>query len=138
MKLHTYVMFAGNCEEAINFYKDVLDGEITELMRYADMPPGHMEVTQEIEDHVMHCTLKFHGNMLMASDNLGPDYTQGNAYHLSIDIEDVEEAVSVFNSLADGGKVAMPFEDAFWGGKFGMLTDRFGVGWMVSSEHKAV
>ena len=136
MKLQTYVTFAGNCEEAINFYKDVLDGEITQLMRFAEMPPGHMEVTKEVEDLVMHATLEFHGNALMASDNPSPDYEQGNAYHLSIYLEDPEEAFSVFNSLANGGNIAMPFEEVFWGGKFGMLTDRFGVGWMVSSEHK--
>ena len=137
MKLHPYLMFAGNCEDAINFYKDVFDAEIGQIMRYSEMPPGHMEVTKEMEHLIMHCLLHFKDITIMACDNMMPDYQAGNDCYLSVDVPDIDEAFAVFNSLAEGGTIGMPFEDTFWGGKFGMLTDKFGVGWMVSSEHKS-
>ncbi len=134
MKLHPYLMFAGTCEDALNFYKDIFDAEEKGIMRYSEMPPGHMEVTKDMENFIMHATIEFHGITMMLCDNLMPNYKAGNDCYLSLSIDDLEEATSIFNSLADGGNIGMPLDDTFWGGKFGMLTDKFGVGWMVSSE----
>lgn len=133
MKLNSYLMFNGNCEEAMNYYKDIFDGEYITFMRYKDGPPEYSNSSNE--NKVMHVTMQFHGCELLASDSMGNTVTNGTNNYLSVSIDDEDEAVAVFNSLADGGKVEMPFEEVFWGGKFGSLVDRFGVQWMISAEH---
>jgi len=137
MQLQSYLAFKGNCEEAINFYKDVFDGEVVTLMRFKDAPKEVMSVEDAYKEQIMHVTLKFQDCILMASDYIHEQpFVNGNNYSISVNVKDEEEASAIFTSLAEGGFVAMPFEDAFWGGKFGMLIDQFGVQWMVSSEHK--
>ena len=139
MKLQSYLAFNGNCEEAMNFYKDVFDGEIVMMSRFKDMPEDAMCVPDEALDLVMHCTLKFQNCILMASDTVdSKNFKEGNNYSISVSVPIEDEASSIFNSLADEGQIIMPFAPAFWGGKFGMLIDQFGVQWMVSSEHKPV
>jgi len=136
MKLNPYLNFDGNCEEAINFYADVLDGEIKMLMRYDQMPPDVCEIGDVSKDKVMHATLEFgEGNSILFSDNVNPGFVQGNNAHMSLNIPEEEEAEKVFMSLLEGGTETMLFRPVFWGGKFGMLTDKFGVHWMVSSAH---
>ncbi len=137
MQLQSYLAFKGNCEEAINFYKDVFDGEIETLMRFKDTPDDMMCPPREVKNQIMHATLKFQDCVLMACDYIHQQpFVKGNNYSISVNISSEDEAAAVFNSLAEGGFVDMPFEEAFWGGKFGMLIDQFGVQWMVSSEHK--
>ena len=136
MKLNPYLNFDGNCEEAINFYADVLAGEIKMLMRYDQMPPDTCKIEDSWKDKVMHATLEFgEGNSIFFSDNVNPGFVQGNNAHMSLNIPEEEEAEKVFMSLLEGGIETMPFGPVFWGGKFGMLTDKFGVQWMVSSAH---
>ena len=135
MKLQSYLAFNGNCEEAMNFYKDVFDGEIVMMSRFKDMPEDAMCVPDEALDLVMHCTLKFQNCILMASDTVdSKNFKEGNNYSISVSVPIEDEASSIFNSLADEGQIIMPFAPAFWGGKFGMLVDQFGIQWMVSSE----
>lgn len=139
MKLQSYLAFNGNCEEAINFYKDVFDGEIVMMSRFKDMPEDAMCVPAEALDLIMHCTLKFQDCNLMASDTIdSQNFNQGNNYSISVNVPNEEEASSVFNGLSNQGQIIMPFAPAFWGGKFGMLVDKYGVQWMVSSEHKPI
>lgn len=136
MKLNPYLNFEGNCEEAIHYYQDILDGEIKMLMRFSDAPEGSFETEDAWKDKVMHATLEFgEGNTILFSDHVHPGFSQGNNAHMSLNIPDEEAAEKVYASLADGGKETMPFGPVFWGGKFGMLTDKFGVHWMVSSAH---
>ena len=135
MKLQSYLAFNGNCEEAINFYKDVFDGEIVMMSRFKDMPEDAMCVPDEALDLVMHCTLQFQNCILMASDTVdSKNFKEGNNYSISVSVPNEDEASTIFNSLADKGQIIMPFAPAFWGGKFGMLVDQFGIQWMVSSE----
>lgn len=137
MQLQSYLAFKGNCEQAINFYKDVFDAEVETLMRFKDAPENVMCVEDEFKEQIMHATLKFQDCILMLSDFISEQpFVTGNNYSISVNVKDEEEASAIFNSLAEGGFIAMPFEEAFWGGKFGMLIDQFGVQWMVSSEHK--
>ena len=135
MRFNPYIGFKGNCEAALNFYKDILDAEITTFMRYSEAPSEVMKVQDEHKNLVMHATLEFKGNSLMLCDNFGEHLTIGNAFSLSINAGE-DEVVAIFNSLADDGTIVMPYKEAFWGGNFGMLTDKFGVQWMVTSEHK--
>ena len=135
MKIHPYLIFDGNCEEAISFYKDVLSGSVTMQSRFSDAPP-EMPVSDSMKHKIMHCTLEFGDGLLMASDGMQGPVSHGNNTHMSLSIPAEEEALAVFNGLSEGGQVTMPFEAVFWGGKFGMLTDKFGIQWMVSSQHK--
>lgn len=134
MQLEPYLFFKGNCEEALNFYKGVFGGEIVGLSRWSDMPKDAAgpEVTPDTADRVMHASFQSPGVSFMASDATpGKTYGEG-PISMSLGTNDVAEAERVFNALAEGGLVEMPLADMFWGAKFGMLTDKFGIDWMVN------
>jgi PhnB protein len=134
MHLEPYLVFGGHCEEALNFYKQVFNGEIEGISRWSEMPKdvGRTPVTPETANRVMHANFKSPGVSFMASDGM-PDKTYGEGpISLSVTATDLAEAERVFNALASGGNVEVPMQDMFWGAKFGMLTDKFGIDWMVS------
>lgn len=137
MQLEPYLFFTGGkCEEALNFYKGVFNGEIEGLSRWKEMPKdaGGPPVTPETENMVMHANFKSPGVSFMASDATpGKTYGEGSI-SLSLGTGDVAEAERVFKSLAEGGSVEMPLADMFWGAKFGMLTDKFGIDWMINCQ----
>lgn len=126
-----YLNFNGNCEEAINFYKDVLGGELLFMQRYGDSPMKGMGN----DNNVMHCTLKIGDSHIMASDN-PPEQaaTVGSNISLAIGSNDPAGAETMFQKMAEGGKVTMPMQETFWAERFGMLTDKFGVSWMFNCE----
>lgn len=131
MKLIPYLHYAGNCEEALNHYKKVLDGRIEIVTRY-DQPS--MNAPEDYKNKVLHARFYFGDNTIFASDTFpGNTVTAGNAITLSLSIQE-DKATEVFNNLAAGGVVTMPFERQFWGDLFGQLTDRFGIKWMVNGE----
>jgi PhnB protein len=130
MQLEPYLFFHGKCEEALNFYVKCLKGEIVQISRFEDAP---METKPEEKNLVMHASFVADGVKFMASDGRpgpGPDGEDDIA--LSLATTDSSEGERVFAALSDGGKIDHPLGDAFWGGRFGMLTDRYGVQWMVS------
>jgi PhnB protein len=134
MQLEPYLFFSGNCEEALNFYKDVFGGQIEGLSRWSEMPKdaGGPPVTPETANKVMHASFKSPGVSFMASDaSPGKTYGEGSI-SLSLGTNDVAEAERVFNALAAGGNVEMPMADTFWGAKFGMLSDKYGIDWMIN------
>ncbi|MGA8099410.1 MAG: VOC family protein [Candidatus Cybelea sp.] len=134
MQLEPYLLFDGRCEEALNFYKAAFGGEIEGVSRWSEMPKdaGGPPVTPETANRVMHASFKSAGVSFMASDATpGKTYGEG-PISLSVSTTDIAEAERVFNYLAAGGNVEMPMADMFWGAKFGMLTDKFGIDWMVS------
>jgi PhnB protein len=136
-QIETYLFFNGNCEEALNFYKQALGGEITALMRYEGTPADSAQLPAAWKQKVLHSTFECEGAKIMASDGGPNDPAPGySGFSLSLFVPgEVDKARHAFNALSEGGKVTMPFSPPFWGGHFGMLTDRFGVPWMVSSEH---
>lgn len=124
-----YLNFDGNCEQAMNFYKECLNAEL-EIMTFDSAP---MEVPEEQKKKVMHSTLKFGDAVVMASDTMpGYEFSPGSSFAVSINSTDMQEAETFFKKLSEGGTVMMPFEDSFWDAKFGMLRDQFGVNWMVN------
>ena len=134
MHLEPYLVFGGHCEEALNFYKQVFNGEIEGISRWSEMPKdaARTPVTPETANRVMHAIFKSPGVSFMASDGM-PNKTYGEGpISLSVTTTDLAEAERVFNALASGGNVELPMQDMFWGAKFGMLTDKFGIDWMVS------
>lgn len=135
--VNVYLNFNGNCEEAFNFYKSVFGGEFPYVGRYKDMPPMEgMKMTEETSNRIMHMSLPIGGGtMLMGSDAGGEwasNIRQGNNFSISISTDSKEEADRIFNGLSVGGQVTMPMNQTFWGDYFGMLTDKFGINWMMS------
>lgn len=134
MKLTPYIHFGGNAREALGFYKNVLNGEIQQLGTYGESPmPGD----DDYKDKVMHARLVFDGNMIMVSDVFkGQEVSTNGNIQLSIDVGDVNKLNEVFSKMAEGGKITMELQDTFWGARFGMLIDKFGVSWMFNCELK--
>jgi PhnB protein len=131
MQLEPYLFFTGNCEEALNHYKEVFGGEIVGLSRQKDAP-ADAQMAPESGDLVMHATFKGPGFSFMASDaRPGKTYGEG-PMSLSLSLTDVNEGQRIFDALAKGGTVESPMQDMFWGAKFGMLTDKFGIDWMIN------
>ncbi|TDQ25522.1 VOC family protein [Tenacibaculum caenipelagi] len=137
MQASTYLHFNGNCKEAMTFYADVLGGEITMLLPFREAPEELCKnLPKEALDLTMHSTLVAGDITIQASDffNEKETFNSGNNFAVSISADDEEQAVAIFNGLSDGASVMMPFEKVFWGGKFGMLKDRYGVSWMISLD----
>lgn len=136
--LHPYLNFNGNCEEAFNYYQSLFGGSFEMVMRFKEVPAEYPMPPRDGEK-IMHIALPIgNGSMLMGSDvpsNMEQAKT-GSNFHISINAQSKEEADHLFNGLSAGGSVMMPLEQAFWGDYFGMLTDRFGVNWMMSFNEK--
>jgi PhnB protein len=134
MHIEPYLFFNGRCDEAIAFYKQALRAEVLMLMRNKEAPekPPPGMVPPGSDDKVMHATLRIGTSNLMCSDGRCDGKPVFNGFSLSLDAANEAEAERLFNALAAGGTVQMPLAKTFWSPKFGMLTDRFGVGWMVS------
>ena len=123
MQLNPYLFFNGNCEEALNFYKECLGGEFESINRFKDGPEemGGMKVPENFKEKVMHMTWRFDGNVVMASDGF-EKVTDGGSVTLSVTVDNVDGMDTVFNKLSEGGQVTMPLQDTFWGARFGMFT----------------
>ena len=132
MQLQPYIFFYGRCEEALEFYKNALGGTY-ELMRVEGSPAAaHMPPNSG--NRVMHASFSGAGITFLASDGqedkaIDPD--AGNIC-LALASTDGGEGERVFKALSEGGKVVMPIDDAFWGGRFGIVLDRFGTEWMMT------
>lgn len=132
--VNPYITFEGNCEEAINFYKKALNGEVLYTQRYGDSPMA----AEGMNDKVLHTTLKVGDSTIMACDNMpGQPAASGSSISLAIGLNDTARAKTIFDNLADGGNVTMPLDKTFWAEAFGMLTDKFGVNWMVNCDKPA-
>ena len=134
MKVEPYLFFNGHCDEAVEFYKKALGAEVTMLMRFKDSPEPHPPgtVPPGAENNVMHTSFRIGDTTVMASDGCSTGQTSFQGITLSLAVANEAEAERKFTALADGGKVQMPLAKTFWSPRFGMVTDRFGVGWMVS------
>ncbi len=131
MQTVPYLIFNGNCEEALDFYAGAF-GEKTEIMRYSDIPAdGDMDVSGAWKDKIMHAELSLgDGQVIYLSDAFeGSAPTVGDNVSVHIDVDSEADVQKYFDALADGGRVTMPVEKVFWGAVYGSLIDKFGVGW---------
>ena len=131
-----YLFFGGRCEEAVAFYRTAIGAEVEMLMRYSDSPEPQPEgrLPAGYENKVMHASFRIGETELMASDGCGEDDTFGG-FSLSLSVATEAEAERAFAALSEGGKVTMPLAKTFWSSRFGMVEDRFGMGWMVTVPH---
>ncbi len=135
IKLNPYLNFAGNTEEALNFYKSVFGGEFSAVVRFKDMPMEGVNLPKEDENKIMHISLPIGNDVLMASDapeSMGFTVHFGNNAYISIHPDSKEEADRIFTALSEGGQIEMPIADQMWGDYYGSLKDKFGVQWMVN------
>jgi PhnB protein len=138
-KINAYLTFEGNCEEAFNFYKSVFGGEFSSINRFNAMPTQEgMGIDTDDASKIMHITLPIGKDaVLMGSDTAGEWSGKtifGNNITLSISTDKKEEADRLFNELSAEGHATMPMADTFWGSYYGMLTDKFGINWMISFD----
>ena len=128
-----YIAFNGNCQEAIDFYKEKLGAVVLFSQTWGESPmaeqaPGH-------EDKIMHVSLKIGDSVIMACDNMSDHSPNvGDNISLTIGTYDVAEADRAFEQMSDGAKILMPMQETFWAQRFGMLTDKFGINWMFNCE----
>ncbi|MFZ2314411.1 MAG: VOC family protein [Gammaproteobacteria bacterium] len=125
-----YLFFNGNCREAINFYQQCFGGEL-ELVTYGDAPKD-ARVQEAANNEIMHASLTKGTCALMASDWPSNGANQGNNVQLSINCETMLEIETLFDKLSSEGKIVQPLSDTFWGARFGMLIDKYGIHWMLN------
>ncbi|HEY9101082.1 VOC family protein [Chitinimonas sp.] len=131
--IQPYLFYSGRCEEAIEFYRKALGAEVLMMMRMKESPDGiPPHIPAGSENKIMHASLQIGGGVLMLSDGMCSGEPKFEGFSLSISPATVAEAERRFAALSEGGKVTMPLDKTFWSPCFGMLTDRFGVNWMVN------
>ena len=134
-KLNPYIQLNGTADKAIELYQRAIGATVVHLMRFGDVPD--MNAKPEDKDRVMHAVLRIGSDIVMLSDAMpSQPVATGGAVQIVLDYSDVSEMAKAFDILADGGSVTMAPHDTFWGAKFGMLTDRFGVQWMFNCDLK--
>jgi len=134
MSVQSYLFFEGRVDEAVAFYGKALDAELLMRMTYGDSPEGDGECPGGFKppaDKVMHAGLRIGGTELGLSDGMCSGKPEFKGFSMTLVCDDDADAKRRFEALADGGKVDMPLADSFFASSFGMLVDRFGVGWMV-------
>jgi len=134
-QLNAYLSFDGRCAEAMRFYAQALDARIETLLTVRDSPMA-ADSPPEVQDQVMHAYLVGPGFSLMAGDAMGMPWQGVHGVAMTLNYDTVDEATSHFAALAEGGTVTMPLAESFWAQSFGMLTDRFGVPWIVNGGMK--
>jgi PhnB protein len=133
-ELIPYLAFDGNCAEAMRFYERVLEGKLELLMSGADSPMG-AQIPKEVAHRIVHARLALPGGArLYGGDTMGQTYQGIHGVSVALNYDSVAEAKKFFERLADGGKVTMAIAPTFWAKIFGMVTDKFGVHWIVNGE----
>jgi PhnB protein len=134
MRVEPYLDFGGRCEEAIEFYKKNLGAEVTMLMRFKDAPPpppGANCPPPGDANKIMHSSLRIGDSTIMATDGHGGGTTKFSGIALSLSLKSDDQAKRAFDALSDGGSICVPLGKTFFSSNFGMVTDRFGVPWMI-------
>jgi PhnB protein len=136
MQVQPYLMFNGRCEEAAAFYAQAVGAKIEMSMRYADNPEPQPGMTPAgAENKIMHMALRIGEQQVLCSDGECSGTTNFNGFSLALTVDSDAEAQRCYDALAAGGQPTMPLTRTFFASQFGMLTDKFGLGWMVLTEH---
>ena len=127
-----FLRFDGNCREAMEFYRKCFEAELF-LLPYSEVPGDVLTGAQKRQDRIMHATLTKEATLLMAADIFpGTPFQRGNHFAILVHCESLQEQQQLFAALGENGEVNMPLQDTFWGARFGELTDRFGIRWMLN------
>ena len=131
MQVQPYLFFEGRCEEAIEFYKKTLGAKVEMMMRFKESPEKNPNCMPSDENKIMHASFKVGDTMVMGSDGMASGKPEFKGFSLTVSAKDEAEAEKTFAALSDGGQVQMPLTKTFFSPKFGMVADKFGIGWMV-------
>ncbi len=133
MQVQPYLFFSGNCEEALEFYKKALGAEVQMMVRYKESPepPPADKVPANWGDKIMHANVRIGETQVMASDGCAQEGAGFKKFSLTISTANEADTDRLFNALANGGQVQMPLGKTFFSPRFGMVTDKFGLCWMV-------
>lgn len=131
MKMTTYVNFAGNCKDALQFYEKHLGAKILMMMTFDQMPEPKT-VPPGMEKGILHARIMIGDTPLMASD--GPKVEPMRSAYLSISVDSSPEAERIYKALSDGGEVFMPMNETFFAHRFAQFRDKFGINWMIIHE----
>lgn len=136
MSFHPYLFFGSSCREAFTRYHEIFGGEL-QLVTTADMPPEE-QMPGVAADAIMHAALTVDGHLIMGSDDpTSTDFAPVQGMQVNVSVSGVEEATRVFDALAEGGEVRMPLGPTSWAAAFGMVTDRFGTPWLLTTDEPA-
>jgi PhnB protein len=132
--IQPYLFFNGSCEQAIEFYRKAIGAEVEMMMRFKESPEPHPPgaVPSGFEDKIMHASFRIGQTTVMASDGCSADKANFEGFSLSLSVPNETEADRAFNALADAGQVKLPLTKTFFSSRFGMVEDRFGIGWMIT------
>jgi PhnB protein len=130
MHVQPYLFFDGRCDEALDFYKKTLGAKVDMLMRFKEAP-DQSNVTADSREKVMHCAFHVGDTQVLASDGHCAGKPTFQGFGLALTAKDDAEAERLFADLGNGGQVQMPMAETFFATRFGMVADKFGVGWMV-------
>jgi PhnB protein len=137
MQFNSYLLFNGNCEEALKTYEKILGGKIDCMLTH-EGTPASCQVPPEWQKKILHARITIGDAILMASDAPPGRFSKPQGFSVNIGLTDVKEAERIFTALSEGAAVTMPLGETFWAHRFGMLTDRFGIPWMVNVERAGV
>ncbi len=133
MQLSPYLSFNGQCEAAFKFYEQVLGGKISSLLPYEGSPMAD-EVPGDWGKKVMHGEFQLGDLTIMGSDCLSDWFEKAQGTSLSVSVAEPGEADRIFDALAEGGEAKMPMQETFWATRFGVVTDKFGIPWMIGCD----
>ena len=133
MQMSPYLSFSGDCEAAFKFYERHLGGELGEIFRYGGSPMAD-QVPAGWSNKIMHGSITIGGQVLMGADLAPNQYEAAKGFSLSLHLSAAADGQRIFDALAEGGKVVMPFEKTFWAEGFGMVVDRFGIPWSINCD----
>jgi PhnB protein len=131
MNLNAHLNFSGNCAEALRFYEQHLGAQTTFTILYGSSPMAN-QFPADFADKIMHATISIGGTSVLVADSPPGFYQQPAGFCISLSLSDPAEAERIFNALAHNGTVTMPLQATFWAKQFGMVTDQFGIPWMLN------
>ena len=135
MPVTPYLFLDGRCEEAIDFYKKHLGAEVGMMMRFKEAP-ADQTCSPSHENKIMHACITINGTQMMMSDGRVENKPEFKGFALSLDAKDPADGDRMFDALSQGGQVQMPLMESFFAKRFGMVADKFGVGWMIIAGPK--
>lgn len=135
MKVQSYLVFDGKCDEALEFYKRALGAKVNALMRFSEAP-DQSQIKPESKNKVMHSEIQVGETVIMASDGYCTGKPGFQGFSLTISVPTDAEAKRVFEAISEGGQVSMPLGKTFFASSFGVASDKFGVGWMVITDQR--
>jgi PhnB protein len=137
MQFNSYLLFNGDCEEALTTYAKIFGGKIEAMLTH-EGTPASCQVPPEWQKKILHARINIGNAVLMASDAPPGRYLKPQGFSVNIGLTDIKEAERIFTALSESAAITMPLGETFWAHRFGMLTDRFGIPWMVNVERAGV